>query len=304
MTIVASDISKLLEAGLKTIFFEAYQQAPTYYPQVATIIPSTKDKETYGWLGALPMMREWIDERLPRGLAAHDFTIENKNWELSISVDRNALDDDQYGQIKARITAMGEEAARHIDQLVFGLIGDGFSSLCYDGQSFFDADHPADSETGTQSNKGTAALSAPSYAQARAAMMNFKDDQGKIMGIVPDILLVPPALEETARQILNSDFYPAFGEGNPASGAANPWKGSAELIVSPHMNSATNWFLLCTKRAVKPVILQMRKEVSFSALEDNSERGFIRREFVYGADARYNVGLGMWQFAYGSQVTG
>lgn len=300
MTIVASDISKLLEAGLKTIFFEAYQQAPTYYPQVATIIPSSKDKETYGWLGALPMMREWIDERLPRGLAAHDFTIENKNWELSISVDRNALDDDQYGQIKARITAMGEEAARHIDQLVFGLLGDGFATLCYDGQNFFDADHPANGGAVTQSNKGTAALSAPNYALARAAMMSFKDEQGKVMGIVPDILLVPPMLEETARQILNSDFYPAFGESN----SANPWKGSAELIVSPHLNSASNWFLLCTKRAVKPAILQMRKEVSFSALEDNSERGFIRREFIYGADARYNVGLGMWQFAYGSQVVG
>jgi phage major head subunit gpT-like protein len=300
MTIVASDISKLLEAGLKTIFFEAYQQAPTHYPQVATIIPSSKDKETYGWLGALPMMREWIDERLPRGLAAHDFTIENKNWELSISVDRNALDDDQYGQIKARITAMGEEAARHIDQLVFGLLGDGFTTLCYDGQNFFDTDHPVDGGASTQSNKGTAALSATNYALARAAMMSFKDDQGKVMGIVPDILLVPPMLEETARQILNSDFYPAFGEGN----SANPWKGSAELIVSPHLNSASNWFLLCTKRAVKPAILQMRKEVSFSALEDNSERGFIRREFIYGADARYNVGLGMWQFAYGSQVVG
>jgi len=298
MTIVAQRISTLLEAGLKTIFFEAYKDAPTYYQQVATIVPSVKDKETYGWLGALPAMREWEDERLPRGLMEHDFTIENKNWELSISVDRNALDDDQYGQIKARVTAMGEEGARHIDQLVFSLLGAGFTTLCYDGQNFFDTDHPAGGG-GTQSNKGTAVLSAENYGAARASMMNFNDDRGKVMGIVPDTLLVPPELEETARQILNSDFYPAFGEGN----AANPWKGSAELIVSPYLGSSSNWFLICSKRAVKPVILQMRKEVTFSALEDNSERGFMRREFIYGADARYNVGLGMWQFAYGSQVS-
>jgi len=303
MTIVPSDISKLLEAGLKTVFFSAYSSAEINYPRIATIVPSTKDKETYGWLGALPTMREWSDERLPQGLLEHDFEIVNKNWELSISVDRNALDDDQYGQIKARVTSMGEESARHIDQLVFGLLGAGFSALCYDGQNFFDEDHP-DGAAGTQSNLGIAVLSAENYAQARARMMNFADDRGKVMGIIPDTLVVPPELEETALQILNSDFYPASGEGGSVFGAGNPWKGTAELIVSPYLGSVSNWFLLCTKRAVKPVIVQMRKEITFSALEDNSERGFMRREFVYGADARYNVGLGMWQFAYASQVSG
>jgi phage major head subunit gpT-like protein len=47
----------------------------------------------------------------------------------------------------------------------------------------------------------------------------------------------------------------------------------------------------------------MRREVTFRALEGDSESGFLRKRFLYGADARYNVGYGPWQFAYGSQVS-
>jgi len=299
MTIVRDDLGKFLEAGVKTLFFKAYEEAPAAFERVVTVVPSTTQTENYGWLGSLPAMREWVDERVPRGLLSHDFTIVNKDWEVTIAVDRNVIEDDQYGQLKARIQAMAEEAKRHLDQLVFELVAGGFANKCYDGKFFFAANH-SEGKSGTQSNKGTAALSATSYAAARAAMMSFKDDQGKVMGVVPDTLVVPPALEETARQILNSDYYPVQDYAH----IGNPWKGSAELVIAPYLADAGDWFLLCTSRAVRPVILQMRREVSFNALEADSEAGFLRRRYLYGADARYNVGYGPWQFAYGSEVTG
>jgi phage major head subunit gpT-like protein len=295
MAIVSQDISKLLEGGLKTVFFNAFEGAPKNYEQITTLVPSEKDRETYAWLGSLPSMREWIDERVLKEVSEYDFTIENKNWELTLSVDRNALDDDQYGAIKARVQAMGEEASRHIDELVFSLLADGFSENCYDGVEFFSDSHPTADDT--QSNTGTGELSAENYASARAQMMSITDDRGKPLGIIPDTVVIPPALEETARLILSSDYYPSGSKT-----VTNPWKGSAELIVSPYLTDTNNWYLLCTGRSVKPLILQMRRELTFSALEENSERGFMHREFLYGADARYNVGYGLWQLAYGSLV--
>ncbi len=299
MTIVRDDLGKFLEAGVKTLFFKAYEETAAQYEGLVTVVPSATQTENYGWLGSLPAMREWVDERVPRGLISHDFTIVNKDWEVTLAVDRNVIEDDQYGQLKARIQAMAEEAKRHIDQLVFELVAAGFAQKCYDGKTFFATNH-SEGKSGTQSNKGSSALSAAAYGAARAAMMRFKDDQGKIMGVVPDTLVVPPALEETARQVLNSDYYP---EANMAH-VGNPWKGSASLVVAPYLADANDWFLLSTSRAVRPIILQMRREVSFTALENESESGFLRRRFLYGADARYNVGYGPWQFAYGSEVTG
>ena len=68
-------------------------------------------------------------------------------------------------------------------------------------------------------------LTAASYEAARKAMMAFKGDHGRVLGIMPDLLVVPPALELEGRQLLKADHGPA--------GASNVWVESAELLLSP-----------------------------------------------------------------------
>ncbi|HUV03641.1 MAG TPA: Mu-like prophage major head subunit gpT family protein [Armatimonadota bacterium] len=301
MAIVKSDIPKLLEAGLRAIFFDAYEASPGDWERIATIVPSEHDTEKYAWLGSVPKMREFKDERIPAGLLPHDYSIKNKTWEASIAVERAALEDDQYGQIKLRVQGLAEEAKRHQDELAFSLLKDGFANLGYDSQYFFDTDH-AEGESGTQSNKGTSALSASSLQAAFTAIMKFKDDKGKPMGVVPDTLVVPPDLKWTAMELLESVYAPDTAAGKTEM-RKNVLSGALDLIVSPYLADSNDWFLLCTKRVVKPIIFQSRVPVEFTALEANSENGFLRDEYVYGVRARYNVGYGLWQLAYGNQVT-
>ena len=68
-------------------------------------------------------------------------------------------------------------------------------------------------------------LDATNYAAARAAMMNFRSDTGRILGIKPNVLVVPPSLEAAALALVNTEYGSA--------GASNPWKGTADLIVTP-----------------------------------------------------------------------
>lgn len=303
MAVVKSDTPRLLEAGLKTVFFEAYDAAIGDWERISTVVPSEQDSETYAWLGSVPGMREFKDERMPAGLLEHEYTIKNKTWEASIAVDRAAIEDDLYGQIKLRVQGLAREAKRHIDELVFSMLGKGFTTVCHDGQYFFDTDH-SEGESGTQSNKGTAALSASALQSAITAMSKFKDDKGKLLGIIPDVLVVPPDLQWTALELLNSTYYPeliAAGAGEQKL-STNPLKGRLDLIVSPYLTDTDNWFLLATKWVVKPVIFQSRVPVEFAALESTSENGFMRDQFIYGVRARYNVGFGLWQTAYGSIV--
>ena len=301
MPVVKSDMPKLLEAGLRAVFFDAYEAAPGDWEQVTTVVPSEHDTEKYAWLGSVPKMREFKDERVPAGLLEHDYSIKNKTWESSIAVDRAALEDDQYGQIKLRIQGLAEEAKRHQDEMVFGLLKDGFATLCYDGQYFFDTDH-SEGDSGTQSNKGTSALAASSLQTAMTAMAKFNDDKGKPMGIVADTLVVPPDLKWTALELLESIYATDTATGKTET-RKNVLAGALDLVVSPYLSDSNDWFLLCVRRVVKPIIFQSRLPVEFAALEANSETGFMRDEYVYGVRARYNVGFGLWQTAYGSQVT-
>lgn len=143
------DIPHLLTAGLKTIFFNAYKSVTPIYTQLTTEVASNKSSEEYGWLGATPELRKWIDERAPKGIKENGFVLKNEDFEASIEVDRNAIDDDQYGHIKTRISQMGIQAGKGYDKHLAAVIE--ANGLCYDGQNFFDTDHPQEDGT-TQSN--------------------------------------------------------------------------------------------------------------------------------------------------------
>ena len=301
MPLTKSDMPHLLEDGLKTVFFEALDNTVGDYERVATIVPSGSDEEAYPWLGAVPGMREFKDERMPLGLLEHSYTIKNKTWESSIAVERSAIEDDKYGQIKLRVQSLAREAKRHVDELVFTLLRNGFASNCYDGQYFFDTDH-SEGDSGTQSNKGTSALDASALQVAITAMMKYKDDKGKLLGIVPDLLVVPPDLQWTAMELLESTYWPGSQANHKM--ANNVLKGKLDLLVSPYLTDTTDWFVFSTKGIIKPMILQSRAPVEFAALEGDSESGFMRDQYIYGVRARYNAGYGLWQMAYGSQVAG
>jgi len=301
MPLTRSDVPNLLEDGLKTVFFEALDATVGDYERIATIIGSESDEENYPWLGAVPGMREFKDERMPLGILEHNYTIRNKTWESSIAVERAAIEDDKYGQIRIRVMSLAREAKRHVDELVFSLLKSGFIAKCYDGHSFFDTDH-SEGDSGAQSNKGTSALDAAALQAAITAMMKFKDDRGKVLGVTPDLLVVPPDLQWTAMELLESTYWP--GEGKvTANTASNVLKGKLDLVVSPYLTDTNDWFVLSTKGVVKPIILQSRTPVEFAALEADSESGFMRDQYIYGVRARYNAGYGLWQMAYGSQVS-
>jgi len=295
---VKSDIGPLLTAGLKTAFFQTFGETPAQWPTVATVINSDKDTEQYAWLGALPGMREFVDERQPGDFKPYSYAIKNKTWESTVSIERTAIEDDLYGQIALRVKQMATVSKQHLDQLVFGLLGTGFTSLCYDGQPFFGTHI----QGGTQSNKGTEPLSAQALQDAITVMMRFTDDQGRPAGVMPNLLVVPPELTWEAQTLLNSSFFPdPVTTANQQLGA-NPLRGLLSLVTTPYLTNPGNWFLLDTRRIVRAIVLQMRRDFEFGALEGSTETGFLRDQYLYGVRARYNVGYGDWRAAFGSQA--
>lgn len=132
----------LVYTGYKANFQRGLGKAETQWPRVATRVTSTTAKETYGWLGKVPNVREWIGERVVHSIGAHDYTIQNKKFESTISVPRESIEDDSFGLMAPLFETMGESVAAHPDELVWGLLKDGFGEVCYDGQYFFDTDHP------------------------------------------------------------------------------------------------------------------------------------------------------------------
>lgn len=277
--------------GFKTIFQQAFTTSAPNYTKVATVVPSATKSEEYKWLGDVPRMREWLGDREIQNLSSYGYEIKNKDFELTIGIDRNDIEDDTIGIYSPLIQTMGQSAALHPDEIIFPLLAAGFATKCYDGSNFFDTAHKVGKKT--ISNKSTKALSIDEYGKARSSIMSVTNDQGKPFRAMPNLLVVPPQLEGIARKILFSDTIDA---------TTNIYKDSAELLVLPDLAAnPTAWFLLDTSKPIKPLIFQQRKAPQFIAKDSiNDDNVFFQKQFVYGTDSRDNAGFSLWQLAYGS----
>ncbi|MDK3072764.1 Mu-like prophage major head subunit gpT family protein [Sedimentitalea sp. JM2-8] len=285
----------ILRVGFHTAFKGGLGQASTAYSRITTEVTSTQKEQKYGWLGKMPNVREWIGPRAVQNLQQHDYAITEKPWELTIGVGLDDIETDNLGIYTPMFTEMGMSTGSKKDLLCFEMLKNGFTGLCYDGQSYFDTDHPVLDEAGeeisvanTDGGSGTPwflidssrslkpiilqkrkdfefvakddlrddnvftnkefvygadarfnagygfwqfawgskqTLDAAHYATARSALSGMKGDHGRPLGIMPNLLVVPPALESAGRKILNSEFG--------AGGETNEWKGTAELLVVP-----------------------------------------------------------------------
>lgn len=283
-----------VNTGFKAIFDESFEasEALAYYKKVATVIEAKSKTVNYGWLGDVPLMREWIGERVLNDLTLYDYEIKRKKFEVAIEIDREDIEYDDLGIIKPRIMGMASSISYHYDELVFGLFEK--NGLCYDGKAFFDDEHLFGKDSSgvdiEYSNIGTAELSKGSLRSAITAMSKIKSDKGRTLYVRPNILVIPPELEETAIILLKSDLI---------DGSSNVYKDMLEYVISPHLTNPKGWYLLDTTKPIKPFVLQITQKPRFGAVDsENNEYVFKKDKFLYGFDTKDNTGYGMWQFAY------
>jgi phage major head subunit gpT-like protein len=225
--IVTSATLTALRTGFSKHFQDGQNGVEPQFLKIASVIPSTTATNTYGWLGEWPGFREWIGDRVHKSMKERDYTIANKDWESSVDVQRNHIEDDQLGIYDPMFKEAGRATKLFPDELVFPILGLGETTTCYDGQYFFDTDHPVNAEV-------------------------------------------------------------------DGSGADTSVKN---MIVDGAYTGDT-WYMMCTSRALKPIIYQERKKPQFTAMTAlTDEAVYLNKTFRYGIDLRSNAGFGFWQMA-------
>lgn len=290
MLLNRADFDKLVAPGMNTRYIEgAAQSAATQtWDKLADLVQSTQGAETYPMIGAMPGFTKFRGERRRRKLNQYSFVVTNEEYEDTVAITRAMIDDDneQYAKLQDLAARLGRQFPVFLEQQVYALIESAYNTNCYDGQYMVDTDH-SEGNSGSQSNKGTSALDATSYAAGRAAMMKFKDDQGRPAGKMPTVLLVPADLDVAARTILNATIV---------SSTTNVQAGTTELVVSPYLTDTNNWFLLDT-RVDKPFFIQERIK-----LEVGSKSEFDNNELDYGGYWRGAFAFADWRNLYGGIV--
>lgn len=300
--VVNKQVLQEILKNLKVTFEKAFSNAETNHEKVAMKVPSTKASENYKWLSKFPKMRKWVGAKHVKSLEAYGYTVENEDFEATIEVDRNDIEDGAIGGLPVQAKAAGVSSKELPQEIIEELMSLGFTERCFDGQFYYDTDHEV--AGASVSNKITAVLSAAtpdaadnSIGVALSSMQSLKDDEGRTLRVKPTVLAVPTALQLVAEFLATSD---KLRDGSP-----NLYKGKFTVEVFPGLKTDTEWHLLDTSKPVMPFLLQVRKEpvfVSMTSME--SEAVFSLRQFKFGAEARMAGGYAFWQLAFGSTGTG
>ena len=284
MGVLNSETLKAISVVFKDEFNKTFKEYKTNYDQVATVVNAKAISVNYAWLGDVPTMREWVGDRVIKTLKDYEYVIKKKRYEATIGIDRDHILFDTLGVVKPRIQSMAAAAKTHYDELTFGLLES--NGTCYDSSAFFGAHTIEDKD---YNNLYDLELNQTNFLKVRADMMSIKSEAGRNLGVKPNLLVVPPQLESKAIELLKADLVDS---------STNITKNMAEILVAPQLSDENSWYLLDTSKPIKPLILQINKKITFTAMDrPDDESVFMRAEFRYGVDGEHNAGYGLWQLA-------
>lgn len=314
----AQNLSSRAIIGMYYMAMESNGGIP-WVDAVSNYFTSDQDSEDYEWIGMVPALREWVGGRQAKGFNDNGITIKNKHFEATLEILLKDLRRDKTGQLQARVAELAMRGNEHFASLLSTLIVNGESTVCYDGQYFFDTDH-SEGDSGSQSNDITTDISAlpasvhgsvtaPSPEEFQQAiqksitqMHTLVDDRGEPLNESASsfLVMVPSGLATYARAALTT--MRASGPGTVDMDGFN-----ITLGVNPRLTSVGSWTdkfaTFRTDGSVKPLIRQEETEPAMKMKDEDSEFAFDNSAIQVGIDTWRNVGYGMWQHAVLNQLT-
>jgi len=290
------DLNKQLDAKWTAAFEAAPQRQLTV---LATQYTSTTASNHYAFMEAMGGWSEWNGARQFKDVASQQFEVTNKDYECSVKMPKNQLEDDQIGMYVDLVPAMVQGWFKKQESLIMSVLTS--NPLAYDGVALFSASSRTYGDN-TIANYTTSALTATTFATARIAMMSYKDHSDEPLAVMPNVLVVGPKLEKTAFDIVKNYF---LTDGATSSVAVENFYRTTgiQVIVSPYLVGTYDdyWFLADTTDIIKGVLLQIR-EVPSPVLS-NAQEVARSKTVDYMADGRMAAAAGAPHKIYAGYVS-
>lgn len=267
---------------------QAARQIAPGIMNVAMENPSTGSAEDYPWIGAMPIVKEWLGEVTAEELQDYDYIIKNRDWVASVMINQNHIDDDQTGVLSTLSQQLAQRILRHPEKLLVDAIINGDSNTAYDGVAFFsNASGNRTIDNLLSGNGTTLANLETDLAAAMTAMAKFTDDKGEVLNIQGNVIVCPVALEPDFRRLTQSVADPTATAG---TNTYNPYNGRYTVISHPALDAddANDWYLFATNEPVKPFIYQLRQSAN-----TDMEKKAGTKQWIFSADYRGAIGYGL-----------
>lgn len=298
-THLSKNFAKLLEPGLRKIFFETYKELPEQFSKIYNVNTSKKAKETDYGLGAFGDWVERGDEldtvAYAKISAGQERTYTHKAFTKGFIIGRELYDDEQYGQMKKMAKALARAGRAKVEKDAMQPLIKGFDAFTiYDGKPLFSAEHDLVDSEATGKNLIEGLLTEANLKLAMQCMRETVDEAGNLIQLTPDTLIVPPALEHVAKAIINSTQVSGSNNND-----VNTLKGAMKIQVMDYLGKAaggsdTAWFIQDSTRHELNFFWRVKPE--FKATEE-----FDNFTAKYRGYMRYSYGVSDWRGLVGSK---
>lgn len=253
---------------------------------------------------ATAKLRRWDGERKVVGGKAYDYRVTPDRFELTLGIPIEELEDDNLEAWQNTIMDMGVQIELWPDDLVAAVLLAGESGLGFDAKAFFANDHSLKSGTTIDNLFGSTTLTKANVAAVIAEMKSWVGEDGRPLRIEPSLLVVPPALEDDAKEILGNDLIAkVFGSSTAAAAVSNTMRGRLDLLVLPELaadagGSDADWYVMDTSKPTKPLVFVERVAPTITNRNSsNDDNVFNDDEIRVGVRARGAAGYGPFWLA-------
>lgn len=245
-------------------------------------------------------------------------TLVNETWKQSFAITRELVDDAQLGKMKQRANKLMTSYYRTREMFGRSLYAGGllgtevqiggkkFSTASADGKKLFATNHIAKVKGNSQSNAFAGEFTAANLDAVETMMQNTKGDNGELLAIAPDTILIPndAALKRKVFEVVGADKDPDSGDNG-----FNFQFGRWNVIVDPYLTmvlqqlgvATAPWILLDSKfiQENDGAIWQDRVKLELSSeIDDNNDNN------KWKGYARFTGGFVDWRFAAAGGVSG
>ena len=306
-THISTNFGKLLEPGLRKIFFETYDEVPEQYSKIFNVLTSNSATETDHGMGAFGDWEERESETTAVSYAkikdGGDVTYKHKAFTKGFMIGRELYDDEKYGQMKKMAKALARAGRAKVERDAITVLTKGFKGTDNafkgrDGKELFHDQHDLVDSEKKCSNVVEGALSRETLKEGLKLMRTQLDEAGNLIQMKATKLIIPPALEDEARRILHSTQV----SGTELNDTNEYLKSAGlEIVVLDYLGeeaggSDTMWFLQDGSRHELNFFWRVKPEFK-------NEEDFDTFVAKYRGYMRYSYGFSDWRGMVGSKGT-
>lgn len=231
-------------------------------------------------------------------------TFAHHEFARGVMVKRDLIDDNLVPQALNAAGNLGDSAFRVREKAAANVFINAFSAATSETLDDYGTDavgsdsvalcstahNTSASDTTDLTNEGTLALSAANLSTTRQLHMALTDMNGDLLSVMPDELLVPPELEDTALIAVRSTQDP-----NSANNAINPQAGRFQVVTWHYLTDANSWFLLDSGLRRRSLLWFDR--IPLEVQGPDWDRDTQTAKWL--AYMRFSLGWTDWRFVYG-----